>query len=270
MRILEFAIAIAAVLFSSNAFAWILLKDARDPSFLIHAIKERSEIVYCVRSDLPEVFSNESLALQVQTALSIWIDGMPQTTGVKLTQVDCGPIVFSSMEHPKPAKNVDLVVQFSHLQAKNRFKGQTVFWVGAAPQDSYIHLILNADYTANIPDNRGPDLLTLAGVPLDSGARFLTELSKAKMYSTTLEEKLRLPTNSVFNTYYGTILHEIGHTIGLADTYSVGMSGSPANIQGDRELRSPSQPAALMQMSPFFYLAPDDLAGLRTLWDRSN
>jgi len=72
-----------------------------------------------------------------------------------------------------------------------------------------------------------------------------------------------LDPNAVFWSTYPSLIHELGHSFGLCDTYE-----APMKDQCDPAYSTPEQPSSVMKDSTYFYLTTDDTTAIQRLFQR--
>ena len=254
-----FTISALFTLFLAQAsFGWGHLKTvASHPrSFLLSSVLTKKQIHYCVEAK-PDAkslgFQVESLQIQIEQALSIWLDEVRRLGGPEVKvdgaicsldqsqDVDLEVIVYESGEVNRYPYTVTVdfphPVVFINLSAVLEAR-QTIF-----------HIL---DFSKLVPD----------GTSLPN---FLKEVTLTHP-QTLIEfsEKIGISPEQAHINTYSILFHEFGHAFGLCDTNAAMKDCDPEHSSGDGN----HQPSSVMRNAAFLYLTPDDRDGLSRLYQR--
>jgi len=244
MRTYRLVLALA-ILDTTSVWPWALKKELeqqrpRQLCLTSKALKNH-RLRYSLRQSRPD----PQTRVEIQAALGLWLEHFPPT----------------SIESVEPGQPCDLSVEFGATPAGDTSQGAFT----AVGEDCMI-VRINTDHVwherRGIPGNANGDYFWQPFKALAGPGESLPSLIAASR-SQTLDQfasQRGFSHSTVFWTTYHTFIHEFGHAFGLADTNQLMESQSPPAWRS-----AGPQPNSVMQTSNFFYLTPDDLAGLRCL-----
>lgn len=231
-----------------RARAWALRANLRTEDYRAttsFSILKENRIHFCIRFAAPG-FDKEALAAQARTAFRIWIRALGGTRKAE-------PVAVNEVSCSSPTLNV--MIDVSSYQT--RYLGYTRNSLSGGRAFSYLNLSTGF-VCANAPPNHALiDFETLSGSrkALD---RDLSMFLAAPWTSEAYSDSRRLPLERVECSTLPVLIHEVGHTFGLCDTY-----GGRPQQECDPALQSPQQASSVMSGIYSFFLTPDDREGLR-------
>jgi hypothetical protein len=218
------------------------------PGYLIHRLG--GDLSYCVRSEDTHRFPLDALALETEAALSLWIRAS-QVPGTRLRRVKCG------------SPQADLVVSVGrHGPASQPAVAPIDRWHGRWVAQVLINTAFREEDEGHVLKYRG--FFQLLGTPPGREPELLEELSRdpeASIY--TLSDATGVPWWDLYNSTYVTLIHELGHSFGLCDTYD-----GEFEEQCDPRHRLEERPDSVMKTSTWLTLRTDDVEGIRALVER--
>ncbi len=240
----------------SNAFAWGLSTELNEPwasaRLVFPALKYR-EIKYCIQNGEPARFDTDSMALQIESALGLWL--------APLVKIGIGPIKVSRVNCESGNYNILLQIG-AEVQWKNLGSYQLSQWEG----DHYFSLVkFDTGFLSQEDGGEYPitDFKTYAG-GLAGEPNIIQSVSFARPSSLRdFSLHAQLDYRSVFWSTYPSLIHELGHSFGLCDTYEAKLKDAC-----DPNYSSALQPESVMKDSSFFYLTDDDVTGIQRLFLR--
>ncbi len=273
--VLSVAITIAAFVgslgFGSRAHAWGMLPDLNAkwrPSYLIYPVLRHHWVNYCISlkptKDAngnvinPGHFSASSIGEQTRFALGLWLKAVHDLTGpVAVRQVECDDNNLNLEVSIGPSDR-----HFVMSNAENYF-------------GYFYHVYINTKYSGyfkwnsqfyNVRINDFQYLVDkyLPGLSLEY---VMAHADMEKMGQESLAKWANVSTPYVHFSSYPALIHEFGHAFGLCDT-----DDNPQDYDCDPNhvsVASPvDQPLSVMASDGYFYLAPDDIAGVRAVFHR--
>ncbi len=270
--IFAFGAIISATFFTgSRAMAWGMLKDLNTKwrqSYLFYPVLEHHWVNYCVSLKLPKNkngnvinpghFSVQSISEQTRFALQLWLKAVSDLTGpVTVRQVACDDnnlnleiSVEPSSRHVaiSEAENDFGYFYHTYINSKTTY---LIYW--------HSHLTRKPFYDFQYLIKKYLPGLTLNYVMKYANVQNMTAGSFA--------DWANAPKSIVMFSSYSTLVHEFGHAFGLCDS-----GGWPRFYDCDPKHVSVAnpleQPPSAMSRSDYFYLAPDDIAGIRAVFKR--
>lgn len=241
-------------------------RDARHLSFIVLA---RHEIDFCIAIDPGERenYSAASLEAQTRMALDLWLAPVRPVVGeVAVRRLQCDDA------------QLNLKVDLGPDADNPHLSGHAFMQSDAAgdPAPAYEVVKLNTRYTS-ASDGAKSSLNDFAQVAhkVQGGRWSLEALMKRISLETPMtvgefSEWARIPYGVAFNSTYPLILHELGHSFGLCDTYQNSSDAGISNCSDEHASVSSAerQPFSIMQSWRVFYLTPDDRDGIRALFRR--
>jgi hypothetical protein len=239
--------------YAPAAFGWGLsteLNESWARARLAFPAMQKREITYCLKNEAPERFDSASVALQVESALHLWL-AAAKIDYVKITRLSSCTGSF------------DLMVQIGN---ESRWKGLGSYQLSSWDQVHYYSLVkLDSGFTS---------LYGTTKTPILDFRQFSPDLAaeSAQLKRVSIEEPQTvqgfakaqgLDPNVVFWSTYPSLIHEIGHAFGLCDTYEATIKD-----QCDPAFSSATQPSSVMKDSTYFYLTPDDVTAIQHLFAR--
>ena len=266
------AVLLAAFLgFGSRAHAWGMLPDLNTKwrqSYLIYPVLQHHWVNYCISLKLPKDkngnvinpghFSASSIGEQTRFALSLWLKAVRDLTGpVTVRQVKCDDdnlnleiSIGPSNRHcaVSEAENNFGYLYHTYINTKTTY---LIYWhsrLSRKPFYDFQYLVKKYMHE-----------LTLDYVMRYTNTQKLTVGSFAEWASA--------PKAEVLFSSYPALIHEFGHAFGLCDT-----DNNPQDYDCDPNhvsVASPfDQPPSVMASDGYFYLTPDDIAGVRAVFHR--
>lgn len=246
-------LSIVLLLSSVLAFGWGHLDFVGGDwgqSTLTYALVNRGKIKYCVHSDEPKRFPEANISQQTRAALSVWIKAAGKYSRTSIEAVDC--------KDGQP----DLMVQ---VGPESDFTEMSGYHVPQMDGERFYSLVkLNSEYTYIEEKHRYQvvDFAQMLPAAL-SPSKVIDEISQEKpMTVGDFSGHFKVHYQKAYLSSYKMLLHEIGHAFGLCDTEN--------NLfkYCDVKYRTGTRPPAVMNQADFFYLTPDDKAGLAALIQR--
>jgi hypothetical protein len=247
------------VLFSSllllqpvNAFAWGHVESLGtewSQATLTYAVVNRGRLTYCTTVDDNQGFNQKQISSQVNTALRLWLSGSEKYKNIPIYEIGC-------------TQQPDLKVQIGKEIEYPELCGYEVPHVENGRYTSFIKLNTDFLYTENRSDFRVINFASLLPFSnLQDGV--MKEVSFTNpMNVSEFAKKFNVSYQTVYLSSYKMLLHELGHAFGLCDTEE--------NLFKlcDPEYKTTDRPPAIMNNADFFYLTPDDKAGIQSLFKR--
>lgn len=238
-----------------RAHAWGLsteLKESWATARLVFPVARERRIRYCIRNEAPARFNDASVALQIESALRFWLEPLKAQgiTGVKIERVPCS------------GRKFHLLVQFGE---EKRWPALGSYQLSSWDDRHYYSLVkFDAGFTARIGGKSYP-IVDFRGYAssLKAEEALIRRPAQAKPQSVPDFAKARnLEEGAVFWSTFPALLHELGHSFGLCDTYDATMKD-----QCDPALSSAEQPASVMRDANYLDLTPDDATAIRRLFE---
>lgn len=238
----------------ADARAWghvRYLREQAASAYLIFPALRGETLLYCLESGDAR-FDRESLSLQVETALGQWLAPVASATGKApvIQAVDCSD--------PRHQLRIDLSPEREHP----KFGAYFVTEKGADGRHRG-RIQLDSEFTtlALFTKVRIRDFREYA-LPGKTLAETLGELSAAPHSLEAYNRRSSANYHELYWSTYRVLFHELGHAIGLCDTYAGGIEHC------DSEYRSRKHPDSLMKHSNFLYPTDDDRQGVEQLITR--
>lgn len=255
--------------------SWGHLKDIdaepRDLQHLFVPVLTHHAINFCVAiADAERAsYSETSVEAQTRMALSLWLSPVGSVVGeVAIRRVTCQD------------QRLDLMIDIGpdpdnpHLGAHAGFKSDTA--ADPVHARSYQVVKLNTHYTSAF-DGTPYTLNDFEKVAQKvQGGRWPLQTMMNKVSVDTpmtvgdFSRWGRVPYGMAYACTYAALLHELGHSFGLCDTYENSPETGSSNCS-DHYASTPSvdgQPFSVMKSSRMFYLTPDDKDGIVRLFNR--
>lgn len=242
-----------------RARAWALRANLRTDDFRAttsYSILKSGRIEFCVRYAAPG-FDRDGIAAQARLAFAIWIRALQpggKPVRVTVSEVSCA----------SPTLNV--MIDASSFQS--RYLGYTMASGSAGRRFSYTNLSTAYRCQGARPNHAMIDFEALVGSrpALDHE---LELFEKSPWSCEAYAETRRLPLVRVECSTLPVLIHEIGHTFGLCDTYwGTPQKECDPELQGTG-LHGPGpgphgrdQPSSVMSGVYAFFLTPDDIEGV--------
>ncbi len=260
---------VICALFGSCAWAWGELKELDTYSrytHLIYPVYQYHRINYCItiRDGAAGHFSYSSMNIEVRMALRQWLNAVRKFTGpVAINNVSCSNPLLDLMVDvgpPPPPHMHNIHQSFSFDDGKYP---QNFFHVVISSTYSYFHdgIKLHIYDFAYVVNN----FLAAKGLTFKS---LLSQISTHSVPYKTISGWVKQQWGEqsaamVYNSSYPFLLHELGHSFGLCDTYDVTLNCDPRYVSNWY-----SQPPSVMAADNFFYLTNDDISGIQHLFFR--
>jgi hypothetical protein len=258
-----------------TSLGWGQLKDIdaapRDRSHLFSIVLFHHEINFCVAiADGDRAnYSDASIEAQTRMALSLWLTPVRSIAGeVAIRRLTCRDDNLNLMIDIGPDRENPHVMGHAGFISDRSSDGERV--------RNYEVVKLNAHY---IPASDGApyslnDFETLTR-KVQGGRWSLQKMMNKISVDTpmTIGEFsmwAHLPYGAVYSSTYSLLIHELGHSFGLCDTYENSPQSGPPNCSREHAstLSAETQPFSVMQSWRLFYLTPDDRDGIVNLFDR--
>ncbi|MGZ3733330.1 MAG: hypothetical protein ACXVC0_00140 [Bdellovibrionota bacterium] len=255
-RISLLALALLAFACPLRVNAWGLsteLNESWAQARIVFPALHQKKILFCIKNEDPSRFDSDSIALQVESALRLWLEPVAALgiTGIEVARVDCA------------AANFNLMVQ---LGQETQYTGLGSYQLSSWNETHYYSLVkfdsgFVSDYggkKTQITDFR-KFTRNLAG----ESAQIQHISFAAPQTVFGFSQAQSLDSNEVFWSTYPSLIHELGHSFGLCDTYE-----ATEKDQCDPAFSSATHPSSVMKESNFFYLTPDDVTAIQRLFQR--
>ncbi len=265
------AITIAAFVvslgFGSRANAWGMLRALNTKfmkSYLAYSIYKYHRINYCldIESGSAGHFHKRTLDTEVKWALGQWLEVVRQYTGpVPLNSVQCASPNLNIMVYVGPSTRDDFDPSYNdaHIHDLDEY---------------FVKIVLNSDFRYRYDGSIYPvyDFAYVVRQFLNSGnfslSFFLKEMYANKYSFDEIAAWVAPQWGAdgkaiLYYTSAHLLLHELGHSFGLCDTYDVTQNCDP-NFSSHWN----NEPPSVMGMANYLYLSPDDIEGIRALFQR--
>lgn len=224
---------------------------------LFYPALTKGEIKYCVEVPEGDRWSKASVAAQVETSMRVWMNATGDATlsRVKLTQVSC----------KGREANLRLTIGVTETPDLD-FLGYQI----SRNENGYYYNDLRLNTTrvcSNTADTRARVLQDTGYLMFRQSARDKNKVARQleKMSSGTLEGNAStvglMPGDLLCSTHL-ILVHEMGHAFGMCDTY-----GKYAAEQCAYPASRSNHPKSVMQMGFSFNLYPDDIEGIREVYE---
>jgi hypothetical protein len=256
--ILFFALPFAS---TKESFGWGHIRELNNPdqvkNYLIYPLIKYKKIFYCTEIEDPQSFNPKSISDQMDYALRLWINHLS----------NLNPKHFKSKKflvrtHPK----VNLKIKIFNDASSSDAAYQEISQIGKKP----ISLIVINTAFRDSAQKGAFDFKDIAG-EMD----VMSALEWAQTKKLTKETYLKksryqnesgsfsISSSQMIHCSYLRMLHELGHSFGLSDTYL------PNRLSDlDPVYKSQRHPYSVMKNASSFYLSSDDITGMRTLYKR--
>lgn len=249
MRILA---GLFGLFYTHAAFAWGLsteLNESWSGARLVFPALREKAITYCLRNEAPDRFDNVSVALQVESALRLWLSAAG-ADDVKILRTAC-------------EGSYNLLI---HVGEENKWKGLGSYQLSSWDKSHYFSLIkFDSGFVSTYGDAKTPitDFRAFSRAPASESAQLkLVSLDEPQTVQAFAKTQ-NLDPSMVFWSTYPSLIHELGHSFGLCDTYDATIKD-----QCDPAYSSSAQPSSVMKDSTYFYLTPDDVTAIQRLFQR--
>jgi hypothetical protein len=243
-------------LLPASAHAWGLsseLNESWATARLVFPTLREHELRYCIKNEVPARFPDASLATQTEAALRLWLDQVRDLTGVvTIKRVPCDGGNFHI-----------LLLMGEETQWKGLGSYQLSSW-----DDAHYYSLVKFD--TGFRYNAGPghdvaitDFLRYAPAGANP-PEFLRRISSVRPETVpAFSASRKLDESEVFWSTFPSLLHELGHSFGLCDTYD-----ATVKDQCDPKFSSDAHPSSVMKDSNYLYLTADDITAIRALFKR--
>ena len=256
---------VATQVLSSNAMAWGIIAGIGDPAslgsaaHLTYAVLVKKQIQYCVDNFAPKDYDTASISTQVEAALSLWLTAANyRMSEVPIIKAPCGSgsnalrIVISPNN---PNSGLRGAATGAHW-ARNIFYSEIDI-------DSNSQFISTNGTKAFIFDFK--DFLDDLGKALGRSNFGLIQAIRYVSFenhlgSADVAQLLDTAPDVISGSTYTVLIHEMGHAFGLCDTYGGNNCASGTPPPED-------QLDSVMKSNGDVFLEPDDIAGIRGLFD---
>ena len=218
-------------------------------SSLTYTVIHKNRIHYCVQVENEKAFPKKQVSKQVFSALTVWLSGVEDFKKIPIKEVDCN-------------QKADFVIQ---IEKKTEYPELSGFEVPRYENGHYYSAVkLNSDYVYKEKKSqyKVSNFASLLPIPFLED-RVIHDISFSKPINVTdFSTKYKIDYQTVYLSTYKMLLHETGHAFGLCDTEESLFQFC------DSKFKTADRPAAIMNNADFFYLTPDDTAGIRSLFKR--
>lgn len=234
----------------TTAFSWAHMVTLRQrdglESNLYLIARDKGVITYTLDIRSTD-FSRDSIKLQTEKALTLWLNGLGVRAQLK--------------EVAATARDFDLKIDIGSQTEEPQLRGYNISEEENGRFRSFIHI--NSEFV-DLSEGQYYHMTDTKNLLGDKLPSFLDEVSFTQGLS-VLDAGRTYGINwlALWDSSYRILVHEIGHSFGLADTYEENL-----DFNGDPEFRSKEQPSSVMKDSLYFYLTKDDLEGLQALKKR--
>ena len=256
-----------ALLLPKTVFAWghhkfIAQKSPLKSYHIIFDLIEDNKIDFCTVDDQPhdKKFDEDSVKLQVKAALQLWITPLK---GLMSQEVEFNKVACSSSA-------LDLKIHFKDLNAPNDTSGGSgIFYSddtdwGRKTQFMIVLINIGQPRPNGFAEVVYQDTLSLLK-NMGSPENVLNNILVNKSSLEEIAQKYNVQTKDLYYSTLRVLTHELGHAFGLCDLYQ------PAKDRFcDPQFLTKDPQQAVMLSADRFGLYPDDIAGIRALWNRFN
>lgn len=238
------------------AFAWGLsteLNESWAQARLVFPALQQKTIRYCIKNEVVARFDSDSIALQVEAALRLWLEPLKAqgVDGVAVERVPC------------EAGNFNLLVQIGE---ETEWKTLGSYQLSSWDDTHYYSLVkLDSTFLSQIGGKGYPiaDFKEYAGSLADEAALIRDSSREHPQTVPAFAAAHHLDPYAVFWSTFPSLLHELGHSFGLCDTYD-----APVKDQCDPKYSSQANPSSVMKDSNYLYLTGDDVTAIKALFAR--
>ena len=257
---------VATQVLSSNAMAWGILASSEDPASavggarLAHAVLVKKQIRYCIGNYDPKEYDTVSISIQVEAALSLWL----AAANYRLSDV---PVI----KEPCGSDPSELRIIISPNNPNSgQYGASTAVWLIGQSYHPQIDFDANYQFVSSNGTNAPIfDFKDFVGDLAQSLGRLNFGIMQAVRYvsfenhlgSADVARLVDTAPDVIFHSTYSVLIHEMGHAFGLCDTY-VGSNHCAPGWPPPED-----QPDSVMKGNGDFFLSPDDIAGIRGLFD---
>ena len=244
--------ALLVALSPSPTLAWGFLPDIDAPegvemraSYLPHAVITEGEVTVCLRNERPDRFSDQSIRMQVEAVLGLWLDAAGESASVH----------WSTCRR----SDVDLVVNIVDMDDEPYIAYAAFEEIGERTLSS---ITFNTAFESDPPEREvSVDFVTL----LPKGSQFPEVFKRITGAPTTIGHFAvinNLSYMQVFLSSLPTLLHEMGHAFGLCDLY-----GNEIEYCDQKHFTPVTGSSMMLDTNgDSFNLAQDDVDGIRALF----
>jgi hypothetical protein len=245
------AVLLALTIAPANAWGLLYPKAGGPETYLTWVILTVGHIDVCIANRAPDQFPDEDLRIEFQAALDLWLSASKKKHGaVHTTWSRCVDDTFNLQIFVGPGLPGN-IANPAYVERLRTFTGRT-----------FSKLTINTSFREEPPYNTRT--VTFASL---IGDRDL----KTELYRISQERPLSIheyadatgiDVGLIAYSTYMSFLHEIGHTLGLCDL-------AAATFYNCRAGTNPPANSldATMLDNVWFYLQPDDIAGVNAAFD---
>jgi hypothetical protein len=250
---MRFFACLIAAFYSAPAFAWGLsteLNESWASARLVFPALQQKRISYCVKNEAPARFDTTSVALQVESALHLWLTAAG-ADDVEIVRNECITGSFN------------LLVQIGE---EKKWKGLGSYQISSWDKSHYFSMVkFDTTFVAKYGDVKTPitDFRAFSRAPASESAQLKQISLENPQTVQNFAKTQNLDPSTVFWSTYPSLIHELGHSFGLCDTYEAAVKD-----QCDQAYSSAVQPSSVMKDSTYFYLTPDDATAIQRLFAR--
>lgn len=255
-QVIWLALAVLALVSPLKAGAWGLsteLNESWAQARMVFPALRQKKILFCIKNEEPARFDSDSIALQVESALRLWLEPVAAMgiTGIEVARVECS------------AGNFNLLVQ---LGKETQYTGLGSYQLSSWDDAHYYSLVkfdsgFVSDYGGKKTSITDFQKFSRNLASQNAQIQHISFAAPKTVFGFSQEQSL--DSNQVFWSTYPSLIHELGHSFGLCDTYE-----APEKDQCDPAYSSATHPSSVMKESNFFYLTPDDVTAIQHLFQR--
>lgn len=257
---------ILSIIFSTHSFAYghlmRLNEEKVTDAYLIHKIVTGMDINFCVKTGVPS-FNKNKISLETSMSINLWLNAaepLLEEYGIKrsmVNEVECTVKTVDGRSIFNPIVDLEIEVTNGSFYPGAAAYCRQLLENGKSAYFSYIRIVSDSI--------KWNDIFKLVGIDNLSDnekEKFLQYISvDYPLTVSNFASKYNLPSKDVYWTTYKTLIHEIGHTLGLVDTYNPNFERqSDPNYRTEGE-----QESSVMKDMNYFYLTNDDIEGIHSL-----
>lgn len=251
-------------LFSALGWSYGLSKDLGDiyaETRLVVTVYRFKNINYCVEiKDEPKI-SQQSMELQTELALKVWLEPLKALgiEDVTITKISCS------------SNELDLRVLIGKYggNSKNNF---FAYYDSTLDKTRYYsNIVLNTEFVDEIA-GAGPQKIVntqdlLGEKTLSKFQETLEELIKMQVSHQVAAAKFGVKPLQIYYSSFPILLHELGHAFGLCDTYKPKSDEFRKFIDCSPEYMNRNHPDSVMKQGLKFNLYDDDKAAITEIFN---
>jgi len=244
------AMVLATSIVPSLCFAWGHWKGVDSKkwgyAYLAYRAIDQGKIRFCVENRHPEYYSTRSLTAQIQIALTMWVKAGTEHP-VLVEEVKCS------------SNQGDLIVDIGP-QEKWDFKTNAISTLVRRDSQYKALIKIHTRYFDATP----LDFLELMDRDFEKMVQVLMNSQSSALTSERLTEMTGLRSFAFHNSTFRILLHEVGHSFALCDTYR-----SSETPDCDPNFTALTQVPGVMGEYNFYHLNNDDIESIRRMFERT-